>query len=375
MSLANRRGGVGAQDAIIKFIAQIVAPATDANAVQIYDLPTTDDNVSTGLLLKDRDGIQHPVVVGADGCGVVQIEFGDSPFQVLPHHRKVLVDTSGGAVTCILPAGAAIQPGTGIEFVDQARSFGTNNLTIDGGAANINGAGTLVRSADDAGVTLTWGGVTWEFPTAAAMGAGDMLLGTAQTVTESKTFADTKLLLRNAANTFSTTLKAAGATAARVLSLPDATDTLATLGLAQLWTGIQTIGHQLLKINNAGATFATRLGSLATAARDVNFPDLAGNVVVAPAVPTAFTQTYATADATIAALTAAALTEGGGVIGGTNDGDLPALVDPAGDAGASVIAGIRENAAMINKLVADILAMKKNDNSIIDAAQAGGLAT
>lgn len=46
------------------------------------------------------------------------------------------------------------------------------------------------------------------------------------------------------------------------------------------------------------------------------------------------------------------LTENGGAIGGTNDGNLPALVDPAGDAGASVIAGIRENAAKINALIA-----------------------
>lgn len=46
----------------------------------------------------------------------------------------------------------------------------------------------------------------------------------------------------------------------------------------------------------------------------------------------------------------AALTEGGGAIGGTNDGDLTALVDPAGDSGASVIAGIRENATKCNEL-------------------------
>lgn len=48
----------------------------------------------------------------------------------------------------------------------------------------------------------------------------------------------------------------------------------------------------------------------------------------------------------------AVLTEDGGAIGGTNDGDLPALVDPNGDAGASVIAAIRENAAKINEIAA-----------------------
>lgn len=47
----------------------------------------------------------------------------------------------------------------------------------------------------------------------------------------------------------------------------------------------------------------------------------------------------------------AALTENSGAIGGTNDGNLPALVDPNGDAGASVIAAIRENATAINNIL------------------------
>lgn len=48
----------------------------------------------------------------------------------------------------------------------------------------------------------------------------------------------------------------------------------------------------------------------------------------------------------------AALTENSTSIGGTNDGNLPSLVDPSGDAGASLIAGVRECAAAINKLIA-----------------------
>lgn len=49
--------------------------------------------------------------------------------------------------------------------------------------------------------------------------------------------------------------------------------------------------------------------------------------------------------------TTTALTENSGAIGGTNDGNLPALVDPNTDAGATVIAGIRECATKINTLV------------------------
>lgn len=55
--------------------------------------------------------------------------------------------------------------------------------------------------------------------------------------------------------------------------------------------------------------------------------------------------------AQVQAAVVAALTENSGAIGGTNDGNLPALVDPSGDAGATVIAAIRENATKINAIL------------------------
>lgn len=217
-------------------------------------------------------------------------------------------------------------------------------------------------------------------------------------------------------------------------------------------------GGASIAINvNRGAVLLRKASLTAWAVVAKNYT--AGGAVIASGV--AFTQTYSTADATIAALTTtaltdngggtadgtvasmaapttltdntglsgthddtlaattvpAALTENAGAIGGTNDGNLPALVDPAGDAGASVIDGIRENATKVNAIItllgvmaqnasdqaqktieivtllttiqnnfkevttqiaaiqADILAMKKNDNKIVDAMQAGGLAT
>jgi hypothetical protein len=64
---------------------------------------------------------------------------------------------------------------------------------------------------------------------------------------------------------------------------------------------------------------------------------------------------------TLAATTVpAALTENTGAIGGTNDGDLPALVDPNGDAGASVIAAIRENSTRINTIQTLLTVMAQN---------------
>jgi len=63
-------------------------------------------------------------------------------------------------------------------------------------------------------------------------------------------------------------------------------------------------------------------------------------------------------------LTSVALTEGGGAIGGTSDGDLTALVDPAGDSGASVIAGIRECATAINTLITDATVQNQNASDL-----------
>lgn len=63
-------------------------------------------------------------------------------------------------------------------------------------------------------------------------------------------------------------------------------------------------------------------------------------------------------------LTSVALTEASGAIGGTSDGDLTALVDPAGDAGASVIAGIRECATAINTLITDVTVQNQNDSDL-----------
>jgi predicted RecA/RadA family phage recombinase len=58
------------------------------------------------------------------------------------------------------------------------------------------------------------------------------------------------------------------------------------------------------------------------------------------------------------AATAAALTENSGAIGGSQDGDITTLVDPSGDSGASLIDGVRECAVMINTLVTDVDALR-----------------
>lgn len=70
---------------------------------------------------------------------------------------------------------------------------------------------------------------------------------------------------------------------------------------------------------------------------------------------------------TVAAMAAvAALTENGGALGGVQDGNITALVDPAGDAGASLIDGVREVAAKVNALAA---AEAVHAQNISDVAQ------
>lgn len=65
----------------------------------------------------------------------------------------------------------------------------------------------------------------------------------------------------------------------------------------------------------------------------------------------------------------AALTENGDAIGGTNDGNLPALVDPNGDAGATVIAGIREVATGVNTAFTKLGSLNDNVEALALALQ------
>lgn len=84
--------------------------------------------------------------------------------------------------------------------------------------------------------------------------------------------------------------------------------------------------------------------------------------------PAAYTQTYTTADRTIANPTAATLTVSDGA--GTNDGTIGAIT---GD--ASVIAAVQELAAQINKLIADGLDLRQGLTAVVDDLQTYGFAT
>jgi hypothetical protein len=91
-----------------------------------------------------------------------------------------------------------------------------------------------------------------------------------------------------------------------------------------------------------------------------------GSLELSAALAPAITQTYSTADSTVATPTAAALTVVDGA--GTNNGSIAAITD-----NASTIAAVQELADQINKLVADELNTRKVLNKVIDALQAHGL--
>jgi hypothetical protein len=96
-----------------------------------------------------------------------------------------------------------------------------------------------------------------------AAGAGDMLLGTAQTVTAAKTFNNATFLLGNSANIFSTTL-ATSATANRTWTIPEisAAGTFAALEGTQTFSGAKTFSAMVFGSSTAVLSFrATTAGS------------------------------------------------------------------------------------------------------------------
>lgn len=120
------------------------------------------------LFMRDTVGVEHPVAVGADGLGVVSLTVAQSPYDVQPTDRVLLVDTTDGPVTAKLPADGGPYLGRPLVVIDAKRKFGTNAATLDGNGKNIGGSATLVLASDDASSTVCWADPTWEV----AAGAG-----------------------------------------------------------------------------------------------------------------------------------------------------------------------------------------------------------
>lgn len=127
--------------------------------------------VNDVLKFRDRDGVTHPVVLGADGAGVRTVLPAASPYTVVEMDRLVLPNTTTGAITVRLPAAGGPTVGRLLIIADPARTFGTNAVTIDGNGKNIGGAATLVLNVTGSAVVLFWTGVEWSIVAGADVAA------------------------------------------------------------------------------------------------------------------------------------------------------------------------------------------------------------
>ena len=73
---------------------------------------------------------------------------------------RIFADTGAGAWTLTLPASPT--EGQQVQVADHGGDWATNNLTIDGGAADIEGAGTLVADIEGDVFTLIYEGAEWK---------------------------------------------------------------------------------------------------------------------------------------------------------------------------------------------------------------------
>lgn len=225
------------------------------------------------------------------------------------NHVPTLLGVS--SVDGITPVVLWADPTTHRLLTDAAAGM-SNPMTTGGDIIYGGLAGVPTRLANgNAGEVLTSQGTTLA-PIWTAAGAGDMVLASVQTNSGAKTFLNNTLLLRNPANTFSYTITPAAIAADRVLTLPliTATDTLATLGLAQTFTAVQTmsalnvikVASNGLTVRNPGNTFDyTITGAAIAAARVLNLPLITGTDTLASlglAQTFSATQTFGTLVAT-----------------------------------------------------------------------------
>lgn len=82
-------------------------------------------------------------------------------YQDLAGDFIVAVDASGGARTVTLASSSVLSNGQMKLVYDVNGNAATNNITIDGNAANINGASTLVLNTNYAMALLAWNGTKW----------------------------------------------------------------------------------------------------------------------------------------------------------------------------------------------------------------------
>lgn len=158
-----------------------------------------------------------------------------------------------------------------------------------------------------------------------------------------QTFLDTKFALRNSGNTFSSTLVTA-ASAARTVTVPDATFTIPATTIAQTWSVAQLFNDTMLTLRNTANTFTGTFSCAITAARTWTMPNATTTLVGSSqsVTWTSGTATWSTTSLASLTLTATspstqsyAIRNNGGAfeINDVTGGTSILKVDPSGSAG------------------------------------------
>jgi hypothetical protein len=97
--------------------------------------------------------------------GTTEIDDTDSPYSLLVTDYQLLVDTTGGAVTVVLPTAQTVA-GREVRIKDWKNNAGTNSITIQTqGSQQIEfSASDYVMSTNGDGVTLVSDGTDWFIP-------------------------------------------------------------------------------------------------------------------------------------------------------------------------------------------------------------------
>ena len=167
-----RFAGQSQQVAELKFVDQTVPPPGIGDP-SVY-------RRGGQVFFRDRLGNESPVVVGADGAGVVAVAAAASPYAVRPTDRMLLVDTSAGPVTLALPADGGPFAGRAVQVFDADLTFDVNACTIDGNGLQIGGNDTLVLGARGGSARLVYLRGAW----AAENGGGGAAFGTLSRLVE-----------------------------------------------------------------------------------------------------------------------------------------------------------------------------------------------